>query len=178
MSDLSTFLEAIRRSRHDDTPRLVFADWLDEHYPNPTIRLGELPKGFNAHWHQNAMYVALGVRDLPRGRGKWSNADILKGLAKASKKAKVAWFARPGAAEFAGYPVFILEPAIEQDVALGVCRILQWATGRCPVSFNRCDAAGKRLMRITIWFTALPPMEQRMAEVADTLDEIFRAEKR
>src|SRR5437764_11864102 len=31
MADRDTFLAAIRAAPDDDTPRLVFADWLDEH---------------------------------------------------------------------------------------------------------------------------------------------------
>ena len=31
MNERASFLHAIELHRHDDTPRLVFADWLDEH---------------------------------------------------------------------------------------------------------------------------------------------------
>jgi uncharacterized protein (TIGR02996 family) len=175
VSELSAFLEAVRLSREDDTPRQVFADWLDENHPNPTIRRGELPKGFNAYWHEHVMYATLDVRSARAGRGKWSNPDVLTGLAASTKtlqgKDISGWAARVGTAEVGGYQVIVSEPQMKQDRALAVCRALQWAAGGCPVSFNRCPQRGR--LRIAIWFTALPPVEQRMQEVSARIGELF-----
>jgi uncharacterized protein (TIGR02996 family) len=167
MSELSALHEAVRQNMDDDTPRLVFADWLDENYPNPDIRLGELPVGFNDHWHQNAMYTTLGVRGLAPRRGKWSNENILAGLAASAEAVEAKWAVRVGAAEIGGYPVLVSEPTMRQDVAIEVCRSLQWASGGCPVSLNRCARRGR--LRLMIWFTAMPPEEQLMREVVDSL---------
>jgi uncharacterized protein (TIGR02996 family) len=171
VGELSAFLEAIRRRRGNDTPRLVFADWLDENHPNLTIRRGDLPKGFNAHWHEHVMYATLGVREARRGRGKWSNPDILAGLT-ASKKTLQSedisgWAVRVGAAEVGDYPVIVSEPQMKQDRALAVCRALQWAAG-CPVSFNRCPQPWR--LRIALWFTAMASPEQQLRELADLVN--------
>jgi uncharacterized protein (TIGR02996 family) len=171
MNDLAAFLEAVRKSGDDDTPRLAFADWLDERHPDPVVRRGELPKGFNGHWHQNAMYATLGVRDMARGRGKWSNADILAGLAASTKAIGVTWAAGLGASEIGGYPVLISDSTLRAPRVLEACRDLQWAAGGCPVSFNRRDDIGHA--RIIIWFTALPSDEQSMRETADAIERAF-----
>lgn len=177
--DLTAFLDSVRRSGADNTARLVFADWLDENHSNPSVRLGDLPKGFNAHWHEHVMYVSLGVRGVRRGPGKWSNADILAGLT-ASKttgqgKDVSGWAARIGAANVGGYPVLISEPTMDQTRALDVCRALQWAAGGCPVSFNRCP--NRKQMRICVWFTAIPPEVDRAVRVVATMDALHAASR-
>jgi uncharacterized protein (TIGR02996 family) len=173
VNELSAFLEAIRRSKDDDTPRLVFADWLDENHPSPAIRCGELPAGFNTHWNENVMPYTLGVRPVPsrKRRRDWTDAEILADCAASAKQMKIAWWARAGAAEISGYPVLVSEPNLSQSRALRVCRALQWAAGGCPVSLNRCPQRGR--LRITFWFTARPPEEQRMSEVARVMEEIL-----
>lgn len=143
MSELSALLEAVRTGRDDDTPRLVLADWLDEHHQALTVRRGELPTGFNDHWHRNVMYATLGLRGTRRGRGKWSNAEILAGLDASARLVGVKWAARVGAAEIGGHPVLVSEPNLGQPRTLDVCRSLQWAAGGCPVSFNRCPQRGR-----------------------------------
>jgi uncharacterized protein (TIGR02996 family) len=171
MNELPAFLEAIRLSKDDDTPRLVFADWLDENHPNPTIHRGELPAGFNEAWNQWGAAYTIGGREPRRRRRNWKDTEILEDFATSANQLGIPWFARAGAAEIGGYPVFVSEPNLSQKRVLRICRFLQWAAGGCPVSFNRCAQRGR--VRIAIWFTALPSVEQRMSEVADVMDRLF-----
>jgi|GEM_PF-4008295 len=102
-------LDDVREHLSVVVSRMRKADPTVPHHPfdlparclEPTLELG----------HKHAMYFILGVMDLPRGRGKWSNSDILSGFAASAKKTKAAWSARAEAAEIEGYPVVITEPA-------------------------------------------------------------------
>jgi uncharacterized protein (TIGR02996 family) len=172
VSELSALLEAVRLSREDDTPRLVFADWLDEHYPQVDVLRGELPPGFNAYWIEHSVAYTLCVRSPHlRPRRRWPDADIFAALAASAEQMRVNWSARIGAAEIGGYPVLVSEPQMKQGRALPICRALQWGAGGCPVSFNRCPQRGR--LRIAFWFTALPSPEQRSEETTAALEEIF-----
>src|SRR5687768_10081460 len=50
MSDREALLAAIRANPDDDTPRLVFADWLDEHEPDPRPGRGKAKSSSPSAW--------------------------------------------------------------------------------------------------------------------------------
>ncbi len=175
MSDLSSFLEVIRRSPGDDTVRLVFADWLDEHYPATPVRPGVLPKGFNAYWHHQLLGYEFKLHfgyERPGGGRKWGNGDILRAFATVLSSTWAAHAVEIDATEVGGFPVLVIELRADDATALRLCAAMQPGSGGCPVSFSRQAAVGASAVRICIWYTALPDRMTLLQEAVNRLPSL------
>src|SRR5260370_1312001 len=74
MSQADAFLDAIREAPDDDTPRLVYADWLDDHgdadraaFIRAQVRLARLPPG-----DPDRLDLADEADELLRRHPEWS----------------------------------------------------------------------------------------------------------
>jgi uncharacterized protein (TIGR02996 family) len=106
MGDEGAFLRAIAAAPEDDAPRLVFADWLDEHGDG------------------RAAYLRLATEVAGRVRGGSPWDDLKAGLRAAAGEATAEWRGRVG-------PWFdVVLAAVRSDQRIAVIKAIRELTGR------------------------------------------------
>lgn len=151
MSELDALLAGVMASPLDDTPRLVLADYLDEHYPGTPVDLHDLPKGMHRWWSRSGN-SARHADDRRYGRGSWSCWEIYDTIRNVHIEGSyVDWLDHGGSSAIGGRPVLVGEPYAELDDVLVVARHLQSCLG-CPVGVARRAAWNSGCVRVIVWF--------------------------
>jgi len=150
MVTLNDFLAAIIAEPDQDTPRLAFADWLDEHHPATPVRVGHLPVGFNRFWSDRGLSRWFGLNMPGLLRGRPANWEIETALLNHTVHS-CRWFDHGGATDVAGVPVLVAEPYVGERDALPLCWQLQQLF-KCPVSYSRRAAWHPTATRIGVWY--------------------------
>lgn len=142
------------------TSRLVFADYLDEHYPETPVVGTRVPPGFRAWWCRSGNNAKWQPRDSRRGVDGYQIIETLRAMVYAPYSIPYhqdygyGWLDHYGWTVIGGAPVFVSEPYMPEREALDVADLLQFKLN-CPVSYSRRahHYRGGMCVRIAVWHT-------------------------